>query len=380
MKLFGITRDNNRLLPNHIGNFEFIDSYTTSNKWDVLVLHRMSFNEDDANNSLKEILNQYSDKIHDKTELWIETTCESGNLRSFLNGISDINIDRDITFVIDAELPNDFQKNSRYKYVLGYELNFYGYFSRLSDAEIHISSAEYFSRDVFEHRIKNGYQSLNGSFRIERLKLFAHFIENNLTFDNSSFYFYANYSGNGWEYRRDDIVQYVTSNEKITETEKNNILSNIDMLPIGLDTDDDYLVGLSQEGELLARNSLNVVLENVSNFEYDPNIITFTEKSIKPFFHGQLGLIFGIPNSMKKLEELGLDIYRDFIDYEYDNIADPQLRWDLFTKEFDRLRKLDTKSFLRDNMGRVMHNKTHCTRISNSGFEKIDKLVSKYRK
>jgi len=100
------------------------------------------------------------------------------------------------------------------------------------------------------------------------------------------------------------------------------------------------------------------------NFLFDISIDTFnegvpflTEKSTKGFIWGKVPLSTGSKNLMHYLEQLGFDIFRDIINYNYDIQNDNNLRMDLFMEQVEKVVKVDI-STIHNLEQRLDYNKT----------------------
>lgn len=85
---------------------------------------------------------------------------------------------------------------------------------------------------------------------------------------------------------------------------------------------------------------INIV--NESKFdEYDNYHMHITEKTILPFYYFQLPLFFANWNHVKFVEDnYGLDMFRDFINHDYDSEKDFQKRYKMLFIEINRLYKM----------------------------------------
>jgi hypothetical protein len=85
---------------------------------------------------------------------------------------------------------------------------------------------------------------------------------------------------------------------------------------------------------------INIV--NESKFdEYDNYHMHITEKTLLPFYYFQLPLFFANWNHVKFVEDnYGLDMFRDFINHDYDSEKDFQKRYKMLFIEINRLYKM----------------------------------------
>jgi hypothetical protein len=66
-----------------------------------------------------------------------------------------------------------------------------------------------------------------------------------------------------------------------------------------------------------------------------------TEKSFKPMYFKQLFLVNGYHNINIELKNLGFKLFEDFIDYSFDEVAQPLMRMRKLKNELTRLSKLE---------------------------------------
>jgi hypothetical protein len=73
-----------------------------------------------------------------------------------------------------------------------------------------------------------------------------------------------------------------------------------------------------------------------------PDLIHITEKTFEPLIKGHFVLPFSNPGTIQRVREMGFQL-PDFIDYSYDTIQDPDLRFESMEMEFNKLlsRSLD---------------------------------------
>ena len=79
-------------------------------------------------------------------------------------------------------------------------------------------------------------------------------------------------------------------------------------------------------GEAHSKTFVNIVTESQEN----PMCVFFSEKTFKPMFCCQPFIIWGTPNSLKKLKEYGFKTFDKWWDESYDDELD-------FTKRFEKI-------------------------------------------
>ena len=104
---------------------------------------------------------------------------------------------------------------------------------------------------------------------------------------------------------------------------------------------------------------------------YTPYIITFTEKTIKPFIAKQIPLFFALPGLLNILRKLGFDLFDDLINNSYDMEFDSAKRLDLILDELEKLLKMDLIQYKKDNKERFDKNYNLLEKFNKSGEELV---------
>ena len=138
---------------------------------------------------------------------------------------------------------------------------------------------------------------------------------------------------------------------------------------------------------------INVVIE--SSMNHSPSLLHpdlaynkgweklfFTEKTAKMFNCKQLPLFIAPFNYVKKLRELGFDMFDDIIDHSYDSVESPDARISMVVDELKRFINSPKLPLIVDSYPvlekRLEHNRTNIKTIGERGskvyFDKIDSI------
>lgn len=340
---------------------EYDDISEANGIYDIIILHR---------EGIQDNFEDVKEYTHSDTKFIIDITTESGNLQTFLDyfkNLTDLSNFKFYLFV-DSNLTNYINNVSlKYEVIHAHELLYYAHTNVDSDCLIKLNR----NRNI---KFVNSYMSFNGSMRPQRILLLLHLLKNNIQIDNTSFLLYMK-TDSGYKFVREEyegMLNEMKSSDIINNNEY-NLLKNV-KLPKSLD----YECGV----ETLAFNSvddsysypINFVTENVTGLvkgdESPFELITFSEKTIKPFLAHQLPLIFGVYGLQKKLRELGFDLFDDYIDHKsYENIKDAHTRLKIMVLELKRLLEFDNVEFRKNNTHRFISNHLKIFELSNKGFD-----------
>ena len=121
---------------------------------------------------------------------------------------------------------------------------------------------------------------------------------------------------------------------------------------------------------------INIV--NESKFdEFDNKHMHITEKTLLPFYYFQLPLFFGNSNHVKFIEETyGLDVFRNFINHDYDLEQDFKKRYKMLFEEIQRLYKMKSEiaKFYVDNKSRFEKNHEIIKELVNLKNKDVQKI------
>jgi hypothetical protein len=85
------------------------------------------------------------------------------------------------------------------------------------------------------------------------------------------------------------------------------------------------------------------------------DLIHITEKTFEPLIKGHIILPFSNPGTISRLVEMGFKMPMG-VDYDFDNITDPQQRFTALTEEFQRLMTEDLPQLYKHNQEIFVHN------------------------
>ncbi len=340
---------------------------TAEGIYDIVVCHREGFQD-----NFDEII-KYTN--HD-TKIVVDITTESGNLQLFLNDfVQKTNKHKNKFYlIIDSDITNflnNITLNSNVKILQGFDLIFYSFLNEASDNRLDNNN------QIFAD--SNGFMSLNNSCRLHRVFLLFEFIRRGISLDNCSFLF----STGGHSGSKFNKQVYLDSVDKLYQ---NNIIHESDILllhsielPKNLDYNlNDYSFINNQINELY-RPILNLVTENVMGMtdgdESPYELITFTEKIIKPFLAKQIPLFIALPGLQTELRKLGFDLFDDLIDTSYEVEKSPVKRIEMIVDELERLIKLDLIKFKNENQKRFDNNYNLLETLIKSGEGKVESFL-----
>lgn len=88
-----------------------------------------------------------------------------------------------------------------------------------------------------------------------------------------------------------------------------------------------------------------------------------TEKTVKPLLFKKPFILFGAMNIHKHLVNLGFKLYDEVIDYSFDDIDDPYLRAEMFTKNIHKILEMDSKELYELLLPKIIYNFHNAIRI-----------------
>jgi hypothetical protein len=168
-----------------------------------------------------------------------------------------------------------------------------------------------------------------------------------------------------WTYKTDksdttaiglNTLSQLTQLEK-TELEKFNF-------PIVVE--DNWVLGgnfyVSNKSELYGQVMINYVTENTVQQEF------ITEKIWKPIFSGQLFYVLGSKNYIQHLRDIGVDVFDDIINHEYDNTDNLDCKIDLILADLDKLMISDLENIWNET---YMRRKNNLDLLSSQEFSRL---------
>jgi hypothetical protein len=222
--------------------------------------------------------------------------------------------------------------------------------------------------------------SLNNSCRIHRVLLFTELVKRNIKLDNCSFLFTTG-GHEGYKFNKEvyesQLIELLDDN--IISNELYEKIKSI-KVPIPIDVDCEINPAyISNKITSIYNPILNLVTENLTGMTDGDisthHLITFTEKTIKPFQAKQIPLIYGLPNLQKVLRELGFDLFDDLIDTSFEQESNPSIRLKMIVDELERLLKIDLIKYKEDNIDRFIHNYDNLYKLNNRGKSLLESFL-----
>jgi hypothetical protein len=341
---------------------------TAEGVYDIIYLHRAE-TQDDFNGVIKYATNT--------TKFIIDITTESGNLQSFLDLFKILTDLYPYKFylIVDSDISSYLSNtNVNYETIQGFEIMFYAFTNPHSDSIIKLTRKKDF-------KFSNGYMSFNGNLRIQRIMLLLELLKSGIDMETTSFLFYMN-TPDGCKFLRDeyDIMLSSMKDSNLIDDTDFQILKTASVPKI---LDYDYTQPNANFNTLnnLYKYPLNFITENVTGMvngdESQYGMITFTEKTIKPFLAHQIPMIFGVYGLNSKLRELGFDLFDDFINHSsYENIKNSKIRLSKMIIELKRVLELDILEYHTNNKNRFLNNYIKVYELANKGFD----ILNNFRK
>lgn len=364
-----------RLFSFFVDDIRYVDGLISNKKFDKIIVSSNDFE-----------ISSFLDNIDSHATIFVDFVTESGNFYSssvdIVNQIKRTLPHSDvicISDVIGGDLTKFAQKNNL-KILNSPYLSFYGFLSFTEDSfSLFVNHQFSMIKDYqFKSNRKNLLSSKNGRFNPHRVytvyKLFKENLSNNLI----SALFYSDIS-------YDNTLKSIESPyiENIDIDFYNETISPI--IPITLDGLVEWrehefdLKGDMHHNIDLFDSYIDVVTENVCNTpgnEYE--LVTMTEKSIKPLLYYQIPLYITQKNHAKYLKQLGFDLFEDIFPLEYDTKSGVD-RIDSVIDLIKEKENFDFKSFFESNKNRFIHNKNLCIKYAfSNGLDGLLNLIKKY--
>ena len=341
--------------------------------YDIIVCERDSFQD-----NLDDML-QYA---HNDTKILIDIISESGNLDNFIDIFLELtHKHKDVSFYLLVDSVFDVKVGSNVKMLQSYKLVFLPFFENYC---VDQHDSQFVLHDTSIYNKRNGFLSLNGSMRTQRVLLLLELIKNGYittngditnSDNNISFLLYDNSKFNKESYSI--FIDNMLENGDISKEELDLLESMSDRLPI---------IANGEEGErpdLLLReyygNILNLVTDNATGFDDSDNFkygtITLTEKAWKPFKTHQLSLYIGLPGYVDIIRSLGFDVYDDFINHSYDKEQNHIERIKIVVEELNRLNQLDMLEFYNQNRKRFVKNCANIYKLKAEAYLQLNDFI-----
>jgi hypothetical protein len=341
--------------------------------YDIIVCERDSFQD-----NLDDML-QYA---HKNTKILIDIISESGNLDNFIDVFLELtNKHKDVQFYLLVDSVFDVNVGSNVKMLQSYKLAFLPFFENYC---VDQHDSQFVLHDTSIYNKRDGFLSLNGSMRTQRILLLIELIKNgyvnldgtlsNIN-NNISFLFYGN---NKFDIESYNIfIDNMLLNEEITNEEFVLLNSISNSLPIIANGE------MGERPDLLLReyyaNILNLVTDNATGFDDSDNFkygtITLTEKAWKPFKTHQLPLYIGLPGYVDVIRNLGFDVFDDFINHNYDKEQNHIERIKIVVEELNKLTQLDMLEFYNQNRKRFVKNCANIYKLKSEAYLELHNFI-----
>ena len=364
-KILDFDHQLSRIFGEFINPHEYDTRENLDGKYDIIFCHRDSVQDDFQ--SIKPYCNS-------DTKVIVDITTESGNLQIFLDKFKNLTDIEKFQFylIVDTDLSN-YKNQIDLKYIVldGFDLVFYAFLNNSSDNFLDNKN------EIFAN--KHGFLSLNNSCRIHRVVLLLNLIKRNISLENCSFLF----STGGPNGSKFDSNVY---NDTINELHIDGLITDTDLsilkaihVPINLDYDLNKHTYIINRINNVYSPIINLVTENVMGMtkgDISPyELITFTEKIIKPFLAKQIPLFIALPGLQTELRKMGFDLFDDVIDKTYESVIDGATKINLILDELEILLKMDLVEFKNKNSVRFQNNYDLLYTLSKSGENKIKSFL-----
>lgn len=368
-------KTSSRLFSSFTDNIRYIDDFVSFEKFDKVIVP-----SNDSN------IESFVKNISDTATIFVDFVTESGNFYSssieIKNQIKKILPNSQVVCISDVIGGNlkEFSEKNDLKIINSPFFSFYGYLSFTLDS-FSLFSNNQFSRCIeyqFNHSRNYLLTSRNGRFNSHRVYTIYKIFESNLQDNIISALFY-------------DRKSYNNSLKNVNSIYLNKINENFYMkevspnIPITVDNlvnwnENDYeLKGDMHHNTKLVNSYIDLVTENVCytpNNEFD--IVTMTEKSIRPLLYHQIPLYVSQKNHARYLKNLGFDLFEDIFPLDYDNESDTN-RIDMIIDMISNKKQFDFKTFFKQNKNRFISNKNLCIDYAFSkGLSSILNFTKKY--
>ena len=106
---------------------------------------------------------------------------------------------------------------------------------------------------------------------------------------------------------------------------------------------------------------------------HDEEFVILTEKSLKGFLWGKIPVIFGCRNTMNYLEQLGYDIFRDIINYNYDIQKEKHIRIEMYLELLNYIVKIDIKK-IPNLQNRLQYNRNVLINLAKRSLDSLSNI------
>lgn len=368
-------KTSSRLFSFFTDNIRYIDDFVSFEKFDKVIVPS---NDSDIKPFIK--------NIKDDATIFVDFVTESGNFYS-----SSVRIRNEIkqqlpnseiiciSDVIGGDLKTFSQKNNL-KIINSPFFSFYAYLSFTQDSFSFFVNNQFsiVKEHPFNYNRKNILTSRNGRFNSHRVYTIYKIFESNLQDNIISALFYDKNSYNNTLKNVNSIYLNKINKSFYMENVSPDIPITIDNL-VNWNENDYELKGDMHHNTELVNSYIDLVTENVCytpNNEFD--IVTMTEKSIRPLLYYQIPLYVSQKNHAKYLKNLGFDLFEDIFPLDYDNESDTN-RIDMIIEMINNKKEFDYKSFFKKNKKRFINNRNLCIDYAFSkGLSSILNFTKKY--
>jgi hypothetical protein len=341
---------------------------TASGLYDIIICHRESAQDN---------FNDIEKYCHPKTKIVVDITTESGNIQPFFDKFTE-HVNQsfyEFYLIIDSDVTNFLNKNKlirNIKILYGFDLVFYAFLNKFSDNNLHNNN------NIFA--TQQGFISLNNTARSHRLLVILELLRRNLDLSGVSWLSSTNKYGTGYVFDKDvhdSIIDNLNSKKLIEDSIYKKYLDlNI---PLTLDyTNTTPILDLNNTINHLYTKIVNLVTENTMGFEDDDNewnIVTFTEKIIKPYLAKQIPIFIGLYGLQESLRMCGFDMFDDIINFEFEKELNPIKRISLQVDELEKILKMDLVEYKKNNQHRFDYNYNLLQTLAKSGEEKVKSFL-----
>ena len=368
-------RTSSRLFSFFTDNIQYVDELISNKKFNKVIVPSNDWN-------IKSFINN----IDNDSIIFIDFVTESGNFYSSSIQIRD-EIKKElpnsevicISDVIGGDLRTFAEKNNL-KILNSPFLSFYGFLGFTEDSfSLFVNNQFSLLKDFsFTSKRNHLFTSRNGRFNSHRAytiyKLFKEELTDNLV---TALFYHDSSFNNSLDYIDTEYLEKIDKDFYETEISPR--------IPISIDNlvsweDGGYdLKGDMHHNFDFFDSYIDLVTENVCN---TPNnkyeLVTMTEKSIKPLLYYQIPLYITQQNHAKYLKELGFDLFEDVFSLDYDSKSDVD-RIDSIINLIKQKQNFDFQTFFKENKHRFLNNRNLCIKYAfSNGVDSILNLIKKY--
>ena len=368
-------RTSSRLFSFFTDNIQYVDELISNKKFNKVIVPSNDWN-------IKSFINN----IDNDSIIFIDFVTESGNFYSSSIQIRD-EIKKElpnsevicISDVIGGDLRTFAEKNNL-KILNSPFLSFYGFLGFTEDSFSLFVNNQFSLLKDFSFTSKRNYlfTSRNGRFNSHRAytiyKLFKEELTDNLV---TALFYHDSSFNNSLDYIDTEYLEKIDKDFYETEISPR--------IPISIDNlvsweDGGYdLKGDMHHNFDFFDSYVDLVTENVCstpNNQYE--LVTMTEKSIKPLLYYQIPLYITQQNHAKYLKELGFDLFEDVFSLDYDSKSDVD-RIDSVINLIKQKQNFDFQTFFKENKHRFLNNRNLCIKYAfSNGVDSILNLIKKY--